>query len=180
MVDQGGAEAVSLRDIAQSLGVSRAAPYRHFADRDALLIAVAALGFEELAGIYESALTGPGDGRRRLRQAMRDYIGFANRRSGLHRLMFESDFLQRTPRPAVLVAPTDRTYGSLRRLMEGAYPDAGDAWLRARTVVLLSTIVGFLVLDRVGRFTAYVADPLTHEEVVETVLDAAIGDAKLG
>ncbi|MGB6235906.1 MAG: helix-turn-helix domain-containing protein, partial [Bradyrhizobium sp.] len=29
-VEQGGAEAVSLRDLAQSLGVSRAAPYRHF------------------------------------------------------------------------------------------------------------------------------------------------------
>jgi AcrR family transcriptional regulator len=42
LVEQGGAEAVSLRDLTQSLGVSRAAPYRHFEDRDALLAAVAA------------------------------------------------------------------------------------------------------------------------------------------
>jgi AcrR family transcriptional regulator len=179
-VDAGGADAVSLRDLAQSLGVSRAAPYRHFADRDALLTAVAALGFEELAGIYESALAGPGDGRSRLRRAMSDYIDFADRRSGLHRLMFESDFLQRTPRPTVLVPPTDRTSGTLRRLMEGAYPEAGDAWLRTRTVVLLSTIVGFLVLDRVGRFTPYQVGAVTHEDLVEAVLDAAIGKGNPG
>ena len=48
LVEQGGAEAVSLRDLTQSLGVSRAAPYRHFEDRDALLAAVAARGFEDL------------------------------------------------------------------------------------------------------------------------------------
>ncbi len=48
-VEQDGPDAVSLRDLAQSLGVSRAAPYRHFADRDALLAAVAAQGFEDLA-----------------------------------------------------------------------------------------------------------------------------------
>jgi len=108
---------------------------------------------------------------------MADYIDFANRRSGLHRLMFESDFLQRTPRPAVLIAPTDRTYVSLRRLMEEAYPGAGDAWLRARTVVLLSTVVGFLVLDRVGRFIPYMVGSVTHEDLVEAALDAAVPPA---
>src|ERR1700678_4347619 len=59
-VEQGGAEAVSLRDLAQSLGVSRAAPYRHFPDRDALLATVAARGFEDLLVVYETALAGAG------------------------------------------------------------------------------------------------------------------------
>ena len=57
-----GPQALSLRDLAQSLGVSRAAPYRHFRDRDALLAAVAAKGFEDLVGIYEAALKGGGNG----------------------------------------------------------------------------------------------------------------------
>ena len=47
-VEQDGPDAVSLRDLAQNLGVSRAAPYRHFEDRDALLAAVAARRFEVL------------------------------------------------------------------------------------------------------------------------------------
>lgn len=36
VVEQAGAEAVSLRELAEQAGVSRAAPYRHFADRDEL------------------------------------------------------------------------------------------------------------------------------------------------
>ena len=49
LVEQGGAEAVSLRDLSQSLGVSRAAPYRHFTDRDVLLATVAELASDAQA-----------------------------------------------------------------------------------------------------------------------------------
>ena len=51
-VEAGGPEAVSLRELAQSLGVSTAAPYRHFPDRRALLAEVAAQGFADLAAAY--------------------------------------------------------------------------------------------------------------------------------
>ena len=54
-VEADGPEAVSLRDIAQSLGVSTAAPYRHFPDRRALLAEVAALGFRDLCAAYAQA-----------------------------------------------------------------------------------------------------------------------------
>ena len=101
-VEQNGPDAVSLRDLAQSLGVSRAAPYRHFADRDALLAAVAAKGFEELCVVYETALAGPGDGRQRMRQSLVDYLEFARRRPGLR---------GRRPLPA-LRRPRSRSAGA--------------------------------------------------------------------
>src|SRR5580692_7725895 len=109
-VEQDGPDAVSLRDLAQSLGVSRAAPYRHFEDRDALLAAVAARGFEDLNAEYEAALATPGDGTDKLRAAGRAFFGFARRRPGLYRLMFQSDLLNRTPPPAVLIPPADLSY----------------------------------------------------------------------
>src|ERR1700756_4893606 len=56
-VERGGYENLSLRELAESLGVSRTAPYRHFADRRALLAAVAADGFERVAG--DSTATPP-------------------------------------------------------------------------------------------------------------------------
>ena len=102
VVERDGSEAVSLRELAAQVGVSRAAPYRHFADRDALLAAVAARGFEDLCAIYMAALAGSGTGRERLRAALVAYLDFARRRQGLHALMFKSDFLGRTPPPAVL------------------------------------------------------------------------------
>jgi AcrR family transcriptional regulator len=175
VVESDGAEALSLRDLAASLGVSRAAPYRHFADRDALLAAVAARGFEALADIYEAARTGLGEGPERPRRAMRDYMAFARRHAGLHRLMYESDLLKRKPLPAVLVGPYRRTYEALWGTLEQAYPGAERDWLRRRRVTMLSTVVGFLVLDEAGRFNAEWTDPLPHTEQVEAVLDAAIG-----
>jgi AcrR family transcriptional regulator len=41
VVREGGPEALSLRELARRVGVSHAAAYRHFADRDALVDAVA-------------------------------------------------------------------------------------------------------------------------------------------
>lgn len=174
-LEQAGPDAVSLRDLAQSLGVSRAAPYRHFADRDALLAAVAAQGFEDLCEVYEHALAGPGDGRQRMRQALIDYLAFARRRPGLHALMFESDFLQRTPPPRVLIGPADRAYQLLWEAVQGAFPSADPAWVRARAAVTLSTVVGYRVLDNVGRFKPHMVDPLTPADLLEAVLEAAIG-----
>jgi len=109
-IEKDGAEALSLRELAQSLDVSRAAPYRHFEDRDALLAAVAARGFEDLVAAYDVALASPGDGRARLYALSRAYFDFATGRPGLYRLMFESDFLGRDPPPAVLVPPADAAY----------------------------------------------------------------------
>jgi AcrR family transcriptional regulator len=175
-VETGGAEAVSLRELAAQLGVSRAAPYRHFADRDALLAAVAARGFEDLFEVYETALAGPGDGRERLRRGLVGYMEFAGRRPGLHALMFESDFLRRTPPPAVLVGPADRSYRQLWRALEGAFPGADAAWIRGRTVTMLSTVVGYRLLDNVGRFRPHMIEPLTHAQLLDAVLEAAIGE----
>src|SRR5436190_1450624 len=48
-LEQGGIAALSLRDTARRAGVSHNAPYRHFADREALLAALAGEGFAMLA-----------------------------------------------------------------------------------------------------------------------------------
>jgi AcrR family transcriptional regulator len=175
LVEKEGADAVSLRDLAQSLGVSRAAPYRHFEDRDALLATVAARGFEDLVAAYEAALTGPGDGRERLYAASRAFFAFATRRPGLYRLMFESDFLNRTPPPAVLIPPADASYRQLWRAIAGAYPDADEAEVKKRAIIMVSMGHGFLTLDASGRFKPFMYEPMSHDEMVEAVMRTAMG-----
>lgn len=175
LVERGGAEAVSLRDLAQSLGVSRAAPYRHFPDRDALLATVAARGFEDLVALYEAALKGPGDGPARLRAGGRAFYDFATKRPGLYRLMFESDFLNRATPPAILLAPAEKSYRLLWRLVADAYPDADETEVKVRTIIMISTGHGFLTLDHVGRFRPFMYEPLSHDEMVEAVMRAAMG-----
>ena len=46
--ERGGPEAVSISALAKKLGVSQPAPYKHFADREALLAAAAAEAFRQL------------------------------------------------------------------------------------------------------------------------------------
>jgi AcrR family transcriptional regulator len=174
-LETSGPDAVSLRELAAGLGVSRAAPYRHFPDRDALMAAVAARGFDGLIEIYETALAGPGDGRERLRAAMLGYMAFARRRPGLHALMFESDLLQRYPPPDVLIGPADRAYRLIWRALEGAFPNADAAWIRGRAVTLISTLAGYLMLEHVDRFRPHMIEPLSQKDLLAVVIEAAIG-----
>jgi AcrR family transcriptional regulator len=174
-VEQGGAATLSLRDLAQSLGVSRAAPYRHFPDRDTLLATVAARGFEDLVALYEAALASPGDGRARLRASGHAFYDFATKRPGLYRLMFESDFLNRPTPPAILLEPAGKSYRLLWKLVADAYPDADETEVKVRTIIMTSTSHGFLTLDHVGRFRPFMYEPLTHDEMVGAVMQAAMG-----
>lgn len=50
LLEQDGAAGLWVRALARRAGVSPGAPYRHHADRDALVSAVAAEGYRELAG----------------------------------------------------------------------------------------------------------------------------------
>ncbi|MGV9676737.1 TetR/AcrR family transcriptional regulator [Nocardia sp. NPDC003482] len=80
-------EAFSLRAVAREAGVSPTAPYRHFADRDALESALAAQGLRDLrADLTEGRElpTAPGE----LGEFAVAYVRFALRRPALFRLMF--------------------------------------------------------------------------------------------
>lgn len=175
IVEQDGADALSLRDLAAQLGVSRAAPYRHFEDRDALLAAVAARGFEDLNAEYEAVLAAPGDGMERLRRANQAFHRLSTSKPGLHRLMFQNDLLERTPPPRALVGPANRNYELLLQAVAGAHPGADEKAVKARTIVMWSTLYGFHALDGAGRFKPFMIEPLTHDELVEAVMAAAMG-----
>lgn len=94
-VEEGGQEQFSLRETARSVGVTANAAYRHFADKSALLAAVAASGFEELSRRMVAAMARRGqtadDGNTatgRLRAVGRAYVELAIERQELFRLMF--------------------------------------------------------------------------------------------
>lgn len=87
-----GVDALSLRGIARDVGVSHAAPRRHFADRQALLDALAAEGFARLGVALDAAATEPADGPGpfidRLVALAEAYVAFAVRDAALLDLMF--------------------------------------------------------------------------------------------
>ncbi len=102
-LEKDGLQGLSLRKLAESAGVSKTAPYRHFKDKKELLINIAADGFGMLAD--RLAVAGPADaapGAEATAEAghpavdagadvmrlFRAYIDFARERPALYKLMF--------------------------------------------------------------------------------------------
>src|ERR1700682_511400 len=87
LLEEGGARALSLRPVARRAGFSPAAPYRHYADREALVSAVAPVGYAELAERLAAAHPCPPTPEQLASVAIA-YVQFALERSALFRIMF--------------------------------------------------------------------------------------------
>ncbi|MFG3616023.1 TetR/AcrR family transcriptional regulator [Nocardia sp. NPDC047654] len=84
---ESGVDGLSLRGLARDVGVSHAAPTRHFKDKQALLDAIAVSGFQRLAAALEQTAAGSAmEGR--FRALTRTYLRFATENSALVALMF--------------------------------------------------------------------------------------------
>ncbi|MGY1943700.1 TetR/AcrR family transcriptional regulator [Nocardia asiatica] len=84
---ESGVDGLSLRRLARDVGVSHAAPTRHFKDKQALLDAIAVSGFERLAAaLAQTAAAGSIDGH--VRALARTYLRFATDNPALVALMF--------------------------------------------------------------------------------------------
>jgi AcrR family transcriptional regulator len=143
-----GVEAITLRELARRAGVSHGAPQRHFADRQALLDALATRGFTSLTAALRKAVDGhPPRSRAQLRAAMEAWVRFAAGNGPLLDLMFRTK--QRTPDAArELFALTGEFVGD-------------DGEVTALRLVLASTIEGMGALVAGGR--------LPEDRIAETI-----------
>jgi AcrR family transcriptional regulator len=97
-----GADGLMVAELARDLGISTAAPYRHFADRTALLHAVAAVGMDRLAAaLADAAATADRAGPLRIVAIGRAYLDFAAANPLLFGAMFDAG-PPRTPTPDAL------------------------------------------------------------------------------
>ncbi|MFC6937680.1 TetR/AcrR family transcriptional regulator [Actinomadura yumaensis] len=87
LLEEDGSAALSLRAVARRAGVSATAPYRHYADRDALVSAVAAQGYRELAEHLAAAHPSP-ESPEDLAAVAVAYVRFALDHPALFRVMF--------------------------------------------------------------------------------------------
>jgi AcrR family transcriptional regulator len=160
-----GIDALSLRDLARQAEVSHAAPRRHFADRQALLDALAEAGFARLGDEVRAAIDDAGeDYQARLRAAATAYIRFATRDPALLELMFS----------VKIAGPRGRLYESSERLFTivgdlirqgqqvGQLPAGDPERLR---LLLLATLQGIAALVMSGRVQASQIDALIADAV---------------
>jgi AcrR family transcriptional regulator len=115
---ENGATALSLRELAREVGVSHAAPGRHFKDKQALLNALALAGYERLAQALSAAEDPALPLEPRLTALARAYLGFAIDNAALLELMYarkhEPDASEQ------MAAAVEETVGSLVRVLADA------------------------------------------------------------
>lgn len=164
LAEGGDPASLGLREAARRAGVSAMAPYRHFPDKDALLAAVATVGFERLRAALEAAddtgrgVPRPGGGEASDRSGLpRDtdvsaaeggagegqaalvaqgvaYVGFAAAHPGLFRLMFRTCAAEP---PEALAAASSGAFGVLAHRVAALMPPerATDEALRCWALV---------------------------------------------
>ena len=117
LIAQKGPAGFTFADAARSAGVSSAAPYRHFRDRDALLADVARRGFETFETHLEKAWDdGKPEPFRAFENVGRAYLSFARNEPAYYSAMFEAGVpLDSDPG---LRQASDRAFAVLRRASE--------------------------------------------------------------
>jgi AcrR family transcriptional regulator len=142
LLEESGETDLSLRAVARRAGVSPAAPYRHYADREALVSAVAAVGYRELAERLAAAHPSPSTPEQLASVAIA-YVQFALERPALFRIMFtepcDRDNDER-------VAATAAVSQYVRAIVERTFPQA-DAEALATAIWALVHGLAFLHLD---------------------------------
>ncbi len=93
-----GTDELSLRALARAIGVSQTAPYRHFADKSDLLVAMASRGYRNLlASLREAGKVAGNCPRDQLVAFAHAYVDYAGKHPQLFKLMF-----------GPMVQPTDK------------------------------------------------------------------------
>ncbi|MER6364485.1 TetR/AcrR family transcriptional regulator [Kitasatospora sp. NPDC001527] len=117
LLEEDGSAGLSLRAVARRAGVSATAPYRHYADRDALVSAVAAEGYAELADHLAAAHPSPRTPED-LAEVAVAYVRFALERPALFRVMFAEPC---DPTSEERVAATAAIWEYVRGIVHGVF-----------------------------------------------------------
>jgi AcrR family transcriptional regulator len=165
-VELGGPEAISIKALAKQLGVSQPAPYRHFADRDALLQAVTAEAFRQFNVMMRDVIEGPGKGSKLSRFAQAS-LAFGLQRHGIYRLMFASRTMACAPKGSELHTAAMET---LALLIESFEAPAVGLLRERQALKIWAGLHGIVMLAEQGLLTGE-AGQISIEELADEIVE---------
>jgi AcrR family transcriptional regulator len=172
LIAKKGPQGFSLREVARRARVSEAAPYWHFADREALLAAVAERGFVEMAKGMLEVRANVAAPRQRLRALGLGYVRFALAHPSYLRVMFGSEVPDKTTYPSLKEA-ADRTFALLvQTITDGQAAGqvrGGDPVELA--VAAWSIVHGLAALLVDGKLKDHVRSPAEAERLAGRVIE---------
>lgn len=184
LIAERGPQAFSLAEASRRLGVATSAPYRHFADKDELLVAAGVRACEVLVATIAAESTRPVTATERLAAVARGYLRFAAE----HRAAFETIFstqLDRLGHPELegALLPVKEAFESTSLTLSDGDPDAAQA-LAMAVVTIAHGHAAMLHLGAFGPAEDAVEIALTRTERATLALISGRaelkGDSRVG
>jgi AcrR family transcriptional regulator len=162
LLDAGGPEAVTLREVGARTGVSRSAPYRHFADKETLLTVLATNALSRLGDTLEGLANSDDPPERSLRAALLSLVTIGRTRPHLYRLMFTTP----TSDPTAAVRAAERTWDLFLDIVGRV---VGPEQARRYGALLLTSAHGIAGLESSGHLV-WDKWQITAEELIDTII----------
>ena len=121
LLEREGLQALSMRNLAEQIGIRAASIYKHFDSKEALEAALISQGFQEQAVLHEAALRASDRPVAAMAEAYRD---FARRHPHLYRLMYDGSLDRSLLVPGTeeaAAAPATRVFGDDEDLARAAF-----------------------------------------------------------
>ena len=160
-----------MRELSRDLGVSNTAPRRHFANKQALLDALAVEGFERLGATLKRAIADESqDFDTRLLKLARAHVRWAGKHAALIRMMFAAK--HRADAPAELIEASYRALAAGPLTIEhgqsvGAVVEGDPDRL---ALVIFSAAEGLIALSTDGEFGGVPLERLVVEVVMQIIV----------
>ena len=167
-----GLGGLSLRKVAKQAGVSHAAPYSHFSDKQALIAAISTEGFKQLYIQIETVIeTHRADPETLLIETAWAYVQFALNEPDRFKLMFSS-VLEKEKEYAEFVEISQENFSQLMKIVETCQ-QAGILKSGASDVVAVSvwsTVHGFTSLLLEGQISHTVLEKASLKDLLILII----------
>lgn len=167
-----GTDGVTMRALAEAMGISPMKPYHYFRDKDEILAATMERAFNRFVAALEESERTEGAAREQSAARRRAYVQFALAEPDCYRIMFELPHPDTAKYPD-LQAAMDRARAITRRSMNSLI----DAGLVQGDPDILGNVFWCAIH---GPVSAYIAGKLDSREQLDTILDITTNSLFLG
>ncbi len=168
-VEANGHASLSVRTLAQTVGVSPGAPYHHFADRRLLLLAIASEGFKTLTQKALEIGASDLDGHDKLIGLGLNFIEFADQSPRMFELMYESE-LSAPKHDPELEKYHEIGHHLIRTAISSELRRASAKSLEIRTLAFWAFVYGFAGLRRMYKMHSFDRFNMTRDAVARSIV----------
>jgi AcrR family transcriptional regulator len=170
LIEEGGLDRLSMREVARKAGVSHQAPYHYFGDREAILAALAGEGFSRLGQLLARAAADAGEPGDAVVAMGKAYVDFAIRHPPYFQVMFRADAVPLDRYPEARKQENE-AFGKLVEEIDKAFTGQAPEERRRIAVAVWAMVHGLATLILEGSLARKVGVPklrqkqLAHEVI---------------